>query len=70
MTVLYHVLLWRSSRDEDLGNECEGQCEQEYVYCNISCSDTNCLIDCGRDFNACVLGIDLQLERIRTFNNC
>ena len=48
--------------DEDLGDVCEGHCENDYVDCSISCiSDTNCLIECGRAFNACVLGINCAL---------
>ena len=42
--------------DEDLGNNCEGQCEKEYIDCTLSCSDTNCLLDSGRALTECVQG--------------
>ena len=28
----------------------------EYIECNVSCSDTNCLVECGRTFNDCING--------------
>ena len=45
---------YRFFRDEDIAANCEIQCELEYVDCTLSCSDTNCLIDCGRALTDCV----------------
>ena len=53
--------------DEDLGDVCEGHCEKDYVDCSVSCIDTNCLIECGRAFNACVQGINCT-RRCHPFN--
>ena len=47
---------WWVFRDENTAAKCEGQCELAYVDCTLSCSDTNCLIECGRLFNDCVNG--------------
>ena len=47
-------------RDEDIGKRCEGQCELEYVDCTLSCSDTNCLIDCGRTLTDCINGLNIS----------
>ena len=47
-------------RDEDVGAKCETQCELEYVDCTLSCSDTNCLIDCGRALTDCVQGLNMD----------
>ena len=54
--IFYRLYFYFS--DEDLGDVCEGHCEKDYVDCSVSCSDTNCFIECGRAFNACVLGIN------------
>ena len=47
--------IWRF-RDEDVAAKCETQCEIEYVECTLSCSNTNCLIECGRALTDCVQG--------------
>ena len=44
-------------RDEDIGIRCEGQCEFQYIDCTQSCSDTNCLVECGRTLNDCINGL-------------
>ena len=46
-------------RDEDVAAKCETQCELEYVDCTLSCSDTNCLIECGRALTDCVQGLSI-----------
>ena len=43
-------------RDQETAAKCEGKCELEYVNCTLSCSDTNCLIECGRALTNCVQG--------------
>ena len=35
---------------------CEELCELKYVDCTLACSDTNCLIECGRGLTDCVQG--------------
>ena len=49
-------IIYLGFRDEEIAAKCEGQCEDQYVDCTLSCSDTNCLIDCGRELTACVDG--------------
>ena len=44
-------------RDQDIGDRCERQCETDYMDCTLACSDTNCLLDCGRALTDCVNGI-------------
>ena len=64
----YHFL-----GDEELGNKCEGQCEREYSDCTYSCSDTNCLLECGRTLTDCVQGISKSVKNERLqlkFQNC
>ena len=41
-------------RDQDIGARCERQCETDYIDCTLACSDTNCLLDCGRTLNDCI----------------
>jgi len=43
-----------SRRDEEIRAHCENQCELEYVDCASACSDTNCLIECGRALTDCI----------------
>ena len=43
-------------RDQDVADKCEELCELEYVDCTLACSDTNCLIECGRALTNCVEG--------------
>ena len=49
-------------RDEDIAARCEGQCEFEYIECNLSCnpSDIDCLLDCGRALTDCVQGLNIN----------
>ena len=44
-------------RDEDIAAKCEGQCELAYVDCTMACSNTECLIECGRALTDCTLGL-------------
>ena len=46
----------RYSRDQDIGEKCEGICELEYVDCISGCSGTDCLIECGRTLTDCTNG--------------
>ena len=39
-----------------MADKCEGLCELEYVDCTLSCSDTNCLVECGRTLSYCLEG--------------
>ena len=43
-------------RDEDIAAKCEGQCELAYLDCTLSCSDTNCIMECGRALTDCTQG--------------
>ena len=52
-------------RDEDLRDKCQFKCENDYVYCTLNCSGTNCLLDCGRELNECVSGT--LINQIGTF---
>ena len=58
--VLWPIIYGVFFRDEDIGVRCEGQCELEYVDCTQSCSDTNCLIDCGRTLTDCINGLNIN----------
>jgi len=51
---LVEVAKPRTCIDEDIGQQCEGQCEIGYVDCTVSCSNTNCLTECARIFTECV----------------
>ena len=44
-------------RDEDLRDECQFGCENDYLTCTLNCSGTNCLLECGMKLNECILGI-------------
>ena len=67
ITVLSNLQLLVFS-DEDIGAKCEEQCEFQYIDCTLSCSDTNCLIECGRALTDCVQGFNfdvfLSLKRL------
>ena len=41
------------SSDTDLEAKCIGKCETDYVECVGKCSDTECLLDCGREIAIC-----------------
>ena len=41
------------SSDTDLAAKCIGECEAAYVECVGNCTDTDCLLDCGRDIAFC-----------------
>ena len=57
--VLSSFVKW-AFRDEDIAAKCEGQCELEYIDCTQSCSDTNCLVECGRTLNDCINGLNIN----------
>ena len=60
--MLYHIVFVIkckfdiSSRDPDISVRCESQCETEYINCTSGCSESNCLMECGRAFSGCVDG--------------
>ena len=45
-----------------------------YIDCTVSCSDTNCLMECGRDLTHCVNGFSYipmtQLKNLRVLSDC
>merc|ERR1712235_119152 len=41
--------------DGELGTRCQSICETEYLECSVACSDSNCLLECGRAFSSCSL---------------
>ena len=56
---LFHVTTCFS--DEALGAICQDQCELDYVDCNLACSSSSCLIECGRILTDCVKGFEEYL---------
>ena len=46
-------------RDEDTGAKCVDQCELAYIDCTLACSDSNCLMECGRTLTECVNSKDI-----------
>ena len=55
--ILLELYIMGFFRDGDIGVRCEGQCEFQYIDCTQSCSDTNCLVECGRTLNDCINGL-------------
>ena len=41
------------SSDTDLAAKCIVECEAAYVECVGNCTDTDCLLDCGREIAFC-----------------
>ena len=55
------------SRDQDTGDKCERQCEIEYLDCTSACSNSNCLLECGRALSSCNDG-KFSVNKIRILN--
>ena len=56
-------------RDEDTGAKCVDQCELTYIDCTLACSDSNCLMECGRDLTECVNGENIYEDFITKFSS-
>ena len=52
----YPVWFNRYFSDQDIADKCEGLCDLGYVDCTVACSNTNCLLECGRALSDCLEG--------------
>ena len=53
---LWFTRQYRVFRDEDIAAKCVAQCEEVYLACTMNCTESYCIMECGRALTACTLG--------------
>ena len=66
------ILVYKIFSDYDLSLICTSKCDEQYLKCISSCSDSNCSMDCNRDSVACsgckLLSVSYSLQIILEIN--